>query len=52
MVIKGHPLTVKILRKEKVEVIEVFYDDVVKYGGGIRCTGMKLMRDDGPGPRA
>ena len=48
MVIKGCPKTVKALRKEKVDVIEVPYDEVMKYGGGIRCTTMQLIRDKGP----
>ena len=48
MVIKGCPKTVKALRKEKVDVIEVPYDEVMKYGEGIRCTTMQLIRDRGP----
>jgi N-dimethylarginine dimethylaminohydrolase len=48
MVIKGCPRTVRALRDEGVEVIEVPYDEVMKYGGGIRCTTMQLIRDEGP----
>jgi N-dimethylarginine dimethylaminohydrolase len=31
-----------------VEAVEVPYDEVMKYGGGIRCTTMQLLRDPGP----
>ena len=31
-----------------VEVITVEYDEVHKYGGGIRCNTMQLIRDPGP----
>ena len=48
MVIKGASKTVKALRAHKVDVIEVPYDEVMKYGGGIRCTTMQLIRDEGP----
>lgn len=45
---KGAKETVKALRAEKVEVVEVPYDEVMKYGGGVRCTTMQLIRDPGP----
>jgi N-dimethylarginine dimethylaminohydrolase len=48
MMIKGASNAVKALRNEKVDVIEVPYDEVMKYGGGIRCTTMQLVRDEGP----
>jgi N-dimethylarginine dimethylaminohydrolase len=48
MMIKGASNAVKALRSEKVDVIEVPYDEVMKYGGGIRCTTMQLLRDEGP----
>ncbi len=40
--------TRKLLEKHKVEVIPVEYDEVHKYGGGIRCNTMQLIRDKGP----
>lgn len=46
----GAPKTRKLLEQEKVEVIEVDYEEVIRYGGGIRCTTMQLLRD--PGPKA
>jgi N-dimethylarginine dimethylaminohydrolase len=48
MIIKGCPQTVRALRDENIDVIEVPYDEVMKYGGGIRCTTMQLIRDEGP----
>ena len=44
----GAPKTRKLLEHEKVEVIEVPYEEVIRYGGGIRCTTMQLLRDAGP----
>lgn len=44
----GAPVTRKRLEAEGVEVIEVEYDEVIPYGGGIRCTTMQLVRDSGP----
>ena len=44
----GAPVTKQRLDEEGVEVIEVEYDEVIKYGGGIRCTTMQLVRDPGP----
>jgi N-dimethylarginine dimethylaminohydrolase len=44
----GCPITKQRLEDEHVEVIEVEYDEVIKYGGGIRCTTMQLVRDPGP----
>jgi N-dimethylarginine dimethylaminohydrolase len=44
----GAPKTRKLLEAEGVEAIEVPYDEVMKYGGGIRCTTMQLIRDAGP----
>lgn len=44
----GAPRTRALLEAESVEVIEVPYDEVIKYGGGIRCTTMQLVRDAGP----
>jgi N-dimethylarginine dimethylaminohydrolase len=40
--------TKKLLEKHNVEVITVEYDEVHKYGGGIRCNTMQLIRDPGP----
>jgi N-dimethylarginine dimethylaminohydrolase len=40
--------TSKLLEKHKVEVIPIEYDEVHKYGGGIRCNTMQLIRDKGP----
>ena len=37
-----------LLEKHGVEVIPVEYDEVHKYGGGIRCNTMQLIRDPGP----
>jgi arginine deiminase len=44
----GAPRTRRLLEAEGVEAIEVSYDEVMKYGGGIRCTTMQLLRDAGP----
>jgi arginine deiminase len=38
----------KLLKQHKVEVIPIEYDEVHKYGGGIRCNTMQLIRDRGP----
>ena len=46
----GAPKTRRLLEAEGVEVITVDYEEVIKYGGGVRCTTMQLVRD--PGPRA
>src|SRR6476646_890431 len=40
--------TRRLLEEHDVEVIAVEYDEVHKYGGGIRCNTMQLMRDKGP----
>jgi N-dimethylarginine dimethylaminohydrolase len=40
--------TRQLLEKHAVEVITVEYDEVHKYGGGIRCNTMQLIRDQGP----
>ena len=40
--------TRRLLEKHNVEVIAVEYDEVHKYGGGIRCNTMQLIRDKGP----
>jgi N-dimethylarginine dimethylaminohydrolase len=40
-----HP---EVLQDAGVETIEVAYDEVLRYGGGIRCTTMQLVRDPGP----
>ena len=37
-----------LLERHGVEVIPVDYDEVHKYGGGIRCNTMQLIRDPGP----
>jgi N-dimethylarginine dimethylaminohydrolase len=37
-----------LLEKHGVEVITVDYSEVHKYGGGIRCNTMQLIRDRGP----
>jgi N-dimethylarginine dimethylaminohydrolase len=44
----GAPKTKALLGRHGIEVIEVPYDEVIKYGGGIRCTTMQLLRDPGP----
>jgi N-dimethylarginine dimethylaminohydrolase len=44
----GASKTRQLLAAEGVESIEVPYDEVMKYGGGIRCTTMQLVRDPGP----
>ena len=44
----GAPVTKGRLEEVGVEVIEIDYDEVIKYGGGIRCTTMQLVRDPGP----
>ena len=44
----GAPETRRMLEAEGVETVEVPYDEVMKYGGGIRCTTMQLLRDPGP----
>lgn len=48
MMSTGAPRTRSLLEENGVEVIEVPYDEVIKYGGGIRCTTMQLVRDAGP----
>ncbi len=40
--------TRKLLERRGVEVIPIDYDEVHKYGGGIRCNTMQLLRDPGP----
>jgi N-dimethylarginine dimethylaminohydrolase len=40
--------TVRILEHAGAEVIGIPYDGVHKYGGGIRCYTMRLIRDPGP----
>ena len=40
--------TRKLLEDRGVEVIPIPYDEVHKYGGGIRCNTMQLIRDPGP----
>ena len=40
--------TRRLLEEHHVEVITVEYDEVHKYGGGIRCNTMQLIRDKGP----
>jgi N-dimethylarginine dimethylaminohydrolase len=44
----GAPETRRRLEQHGVETIEVPYDEVIRYGGGIRCTTMQLIRDPGP----
>lgn len=44
----GAPQTRRLLEGAGVETIEVAYDEVLRYGGGIRCTTMQLVRDAGP----
>lgn len=45
---EGAPRTRALLEDEGVEAIEVPYGEVMKYGGGIRCTTMQLVREPGP----
>ena len=44
----GAPKTRAAVEDAGVDVIEVEYDEVIKYGGSIRCTTMQLVRDPGP----
>jgi N-dimethylarginine dimethylaminohydrolase len=44
----GAPRTKALLGQHGIDVIEVPYDEVIKYGGGVRCTTMQLQRDPGP----
>lgn len=44
----GAPRTRALLEREGVDVIEVDYGEVIRYGGSIRCTTMQLVRDPGP----
>ena len=37
-----------LLERHGIEVIPIEYDEVHKYGGGIRCNTMELIRDPGP----
>lgn len=48
VMIDGCPRTAELLARHGVEVTTVPYDEVLKYGGGIRCTTMQLVRDPGP----
>ena len=48
VMIEGAPRTRALLEEEGVEVVEVPYEQVQLYGGGIRCTTMQLLRDPGP----
>jgi len=45
---EGSPKTRALLEKAGVETIEIPYDEVQRYGGGIRCTTMQLVREPGP----
>ena len=40
--------TIALLESHGVEVVRIEYDEVHKYGGGIRCNTMQLIRDAGP----
>ena len=40
--------TRNLLEGSGVEVMPIAYDEVHKYGGGIRCNTMQLIRDPGP----
>lgn len=44
----GAPRTRAKLQEHGIDVTEVDYTEVIKYGGGIRCTTMQLLRDPGP----
>jgi N-dimethylarginine dimethylaminohydrolase len=48
IMVAGADRTRSLLESEGVETIEVPYDEVQRYGGGIRCTTMQLVRDPGP----
>ncbi|MGI9557419.1 MAG: dimethylarginine dimethylaminohydrolase family protein [Solirubrobacterales bacterium] len=48
VMVEGAPRTREMLEGEGVEVVEVPYQEVQLYGGGIRCTTMQLVRDPGP----
>lgn len=42
----GNEKTKKALEREKVEVVEVGVDELMKGGGSVRCMTMPLMRDE------
>jgi len=42
----GNQETMKSLKKEKVEVIEVGVDELMKGGGSVRCMTMPLIREE------
>jgi N-dimethylarginine dimethylaminohydrolase len=44
----GAARTRRLLEAHEVEVIPIDYGEVHKYGGGIRCNTMQLIRDAGP----
>jgi len=46
MTAAGNPETLRALKKERVDVIEVSVDELMKGGGSVRCMTMPLMRDD------
>jgi N-dimethylarginine dimethylaminohydrolase len=48
VMVEGAERTRRLLEAEGVETIEVPYAEVQRYGGGIRCTTMQLVRDPGP----
>ena len=48
IMIEGAHKTRALLEAEGVETIEIPYAEVQRYGGGIRCTTMQLIRDAGP----
>jgi N-dimethylarginine dimethylaminohydrolase len=45
---KSATKTIKLLESKGIEVIAIPYDEVHKYGGGVRCNTMQLIRDPGP----
>lgn len=45
---RGAKETIKAVRKAGVEVIEVDYDEYNRFGGGIHCATMQILRDPGP----
>jgi len=42
----GNQVTMKALKKQKVEVIELGVDELMKGGGSVRCMTMPLLRDN------
>jgi len=46
VMISGSDRTIERLEKEKIEVIQIEYNEILKNGGAPRCSTMPLIRDD------